>query len=137
MRKTALWLAGFVMLAVSPALAQEVDEVTHHGNPNSFLSNIVVVDDMIYLSGVLGDGETVQEQTRDIMETIQANLATVGATMDNVVKCTVYMADLSQRPQLNEVYRSYFPNTKPARSAVGVDLGGPLVEIECMAALPS
>ena len=56
--------------------------------------------------------------------------------MDDVVKCLVFMADLSERPQLNEVYASFFPNHKPARSAVGVDLNGPLVEIECIAILP-
>jgi enamine deaminase RidA (YjgF/YER057c/UK114 family) len=69
------------------------------------------------------------------MERIRTNLAEHGAVMDDIIKCTVFMADLSQRPALNEVYRSFFTDNRPARSAVGVDLGGPGVEIECMALL--
>ena len=102
------------------------------------LSNAVVAGNTVYLSGVLGDrgGPTVEEQTHAIMQTIRNNLAEVGGTMDDVVKCLVMMADLSERPKINPVYASYFPNTKPARSAIGVDLGGPLIEVECIAILP-
>ena len=57
--------------------------------------------------------------------------------MDQVVKCTVFLADMSEWPAMNEVYKTYFPVNPPARSAVGVSglaLGARL-EIECMAAL--
>jgi 2-iminobutanoate/2-iminopropanoate deaminase len=56
--------------------------------------------------------------------------------MDRVVKCTVFLADIAEWPAMNEVYRTYFPQNKPARSALG---GASLVrnarvEIECIAA---
>lgn len=106
-------------------------------NPNAVLSRMVIAGNTVYLSGVLGTqgGPEIEDQTRAVMESIRDSLAEVGATMDDVVKCTVYMADLSERPRLNPVYRSYFPNHAPARTAVGVDLGGPKVEIDCIAVL--
>lgn len=131
--------AALSLLTVAPGVAQDAERIRFiGGGPNATLSRMVIVDDMVYLSGILGTraGPEVEDQTLAIMETIRDSLAEVGATMDDVVKCTVYMADLSERPRLNEVYRSFFPDNQPARSAVGVDLGGAKVEIECMAALP-
>lgn len=119
------------------ATAQAADSLifVRPGGANSALSGAVIAGNTIYLSGVLGSGAGpgIAEQTTAVMESIRNNLADLGATMDDVVKCTVFMADLSERPQFNEIYRSYFPNHRPARSAVGVDLGGPRVEVECIA----
>ena len=135
-------LLGFlaVPLLVTETNAQESDSVRFIGgtSPTSALSTMVIADKTIYLSGVLGTraGPGIKEQATLVMETIRNNLSGVGATMDNVVKCLVFMADLSERPQFNEVYTSFFPNRKPARSAVGVDLGGARVEVECIAVLP-
>ena len=105
----------------------------------SALSRMVVVGNTVYLSGMLGNraGPGIAEQTTMVMESMKTALAEVGGTMDNVVKCLVFMADLSERPQFNEVYRSYFPTNRPARSAIGVDLGGAKVEVECIAVLPA
>lgn len=137
-RKVCTALSLMLLIAAAPACAQS--QVRHIGGegPNAVLADAVIVDDMIYLSGVLGTraGPGVQEQTQQVMETIRSTLAEHGATMDDIVKCTVYMADLSERPLLNEVYRSFFTDNRPARSAVGVDLGGARVEIECMAVIP-
>lgn len=138
MLRRSTGLAALVLsLFALPANAQESTEVVFHGNPESVLSSMVVAGNTVYLSGVLGNraGPEIEEQTRMVMETIRDRLAEVGGTMDDVVKCLVFMADLSERPRLNEVYASFFPNYKPARSAVGVDLGGPKVEIECIAVL--
>ena len=102
------------------------------------LSRMAVVGNTVYLSGVLGTraGPGVAEQAKLVMETIRTSLAEVGATMDDIVHCTVYMADLSERPAFNEVYSGFFTTSRPTRSAVGVDLGGPRVEVECTAVLP-
>ena len=132
-------LLAVVALAASPAAAQEGDRVRFiGGGPTATLSRMVVADNTVYLSGVLGTraGPGIVEQSTLVMETIRTSLAEVGATMDDVVKCLVFMADLAERPQFNEVYRSFFPTNKPARSAVGVDLGGARVEVECIAVLP-
>ena len=55
--------------------------------------------------------------------------------MDRIIKCTVFMADISEWPAMNEVYASYFPGPKPARSAAGANglALGARVEIECIA----
>ena len=102
------------------------------------LSRMVVAGNTVYLSGVLGTraGPGVAEQAKAVMETIRTSLSEVGATMDDVVHCTVYLADLSERPAFNEIYSSFFTSSRPARSAVGVDLGGPRVEVECTAVIP-
>ena len=58
------------------------------------------------------------------------------SSMARVVKCTAFLADLRDWPAMNEVYVTFFPGARPARSAVGVKelLYGARVEIECIAA---
>ena len=141
LRKIALG-AVLALTIAAPAAAQQPDSARFIGsaNPNTAFSRIVVAGDFIFLSGMLGSGggaTTIEDQTRRTLESIRDALTEVGATMDDVVKCTVYMADISQRSALNPIYNSFFPNHKPARTAVGgIDLGGPLVEIECLAYKP-
>ena len=57
--------------------------------------------------------------------------------MDDVVKCTVFLADIEEWADMNAVYVTYFPNHRPARSALGVSglALGARTEIECIAAL--
>ncbi len=105
-------------------------------------SSAVRVDKLLFLSGQLGilpgtmrlaDGGIAGE-TRQTMENISATLETFGSSMDRVVKCTVFLADMSEWGAMNEVYRTYFENP-PARSALGAS-GLALdarVEIECIA----
>ena len=104
-------------------------------------STAVRVGDMLYLSGALGlDRETgslveggIQPETQKTLENISQTLEAFGSSMDNVVKCTVFLADIAEWPAMNEVYRTFFPN-KPARSALGAS-GLALnarVEIECI-----
>lgn len=130
-----MWLAAPIALAQDAAPPDELRFIGASGAP---LSGAVVAGRTVYLSGVLGAnaGPTVEEQTHAIMQSIRKQLTDLGTDMDHVVKCLVFMADLSERPKLNPIYASYFPNHKPARSAIGVDLGGPKVEIECIAVLP-
>jgi reactive intermediate/imine deaminase len=106
-------------------------------------SEAVRVGDMLYLSGQLGivpgTSELVPggigEETRQAIENIKAILERNGSTLDRVVKCTVFLADINEWPNMNEVYRTYFPKAPPARSAVaasGLALNA-RVEIECIA----
>ncbi len=107
-------------------------------------SAAVRVDNMLYLSGALGydreqgalvDGG-IQPETRKTLENISATLEMFGSSMDKVVKCTVFLADISEWAAMNEVYVTFFPN-KPARSALGVN-GLALnarTEIECIAVI--
>ncbi len=78
----------------------------------------------------------IQGETRQTLDNISATLENFGSSMENVVKCTVFLADINEWAAMNEVYTTYFPN-KPARSALGVS-GVALnarVEIECIAVI--
>ena len=74
---------------------------------------------------------------RSSLKNIEALLAAAGATFDNVVKTTVFLADIADFAAVNEVYASKFTEPYPARSAVQVGAlpAGGLVEIEVVAAL--
>lgn len=106
-------------------------------------SDAVRVGDMLYLSGQLGilPGTTelapggIEGEARQAMENIKAILERHGSSMGQIVKCTVMIADIAEWPKFNEVYVTYFPDHKPARSAfaaAGIALNG-RVEVECWA----
>ena len=106
-------------------------------------SEVVRVHDMLYLSGQLGlvPGTTelvpggITGQTRQVLDNIKAILERNGSSLDRVVKCTVFLADIDEWPAMNEVYRTYFPANPPARSAMAASglAFDASVEIECMA----
>ncbi len=80
-------------------------------------------------------GEDVQTQTHQVLKNLQAVLASAGASLTNVVKTTVFLAQMSDFQAMNAVYASYFTEIAPARSTVAVaELPRKaLVEIECIA----
>ncbi|WP_078414557.1 RidA family protein [Priestia abyssalis] len=102
----------------------------------------IVVNNMFYSSGQIplrADGTLVeggiQEQTEQVFENLKAVLEAAGASLSTVVKATVFIKDMNDFAQLNEVYGIYFGEHKPARSCVEVarlpkDV---LVEIEVVA----
>jgi 2-iminobutanoate/2-iminopropanoate deaminase len=103
----------------------------------------VQVGNMLFMSGQLGiDPATgdfvsgaVKEQTVQSFKNIQAILAESGFTMDDVVKTTVFLADMSTFADMNEIYSAQFTGAFPARSAVAVKTlpKNGLVEIEVIA----
>lgn len=108
-------------------------------------SQALRVGPFIYVSGqgpndpVTGAivGETIEEQTARTMDNIKAILEAAGATMDHVVRCTVWMLDLSEFSRYNGVYATYFNDPKPTRATVGADLlNGIKIEIDAVAYLP-
>ena len=120
----------------------------YYKSPSPFATNLpfseaVQVGNLLYLSGQLGVDETgqvvaggVQAETKQAMEHIRAILARRGLTFDNVVKCLVMMADMSEWSAMNEVYITFFSKDRlPARSAMGVGslARGARLEIECIA----
>lgn len=78
-------------------------------------------------------GETIEEQTTQVLENIKAILEAGGATLEDVVKVSAHLADLSLFDRYNRVYVSYFSDPKPARTTVGSQLLGFLVEIDAIA----
>ena len=107
-------------------------------------SSAVRVDNTLYLSGNVGNVPGtldlapggIQGETRQTLDNIKTVLEQFGSSMDNVVKCTVFLADIGEWGAMNEVYKTYFKNP-PARSALGAS-GLALnarVEIECIATM--
>jgi reactive intermediate/imine deaminase len=130
-----------VIDASSPRPDPDVEYIP--GPPGLPFSSAVRVDNMLYLSGQLGaePGATsvveggVQAETRQTMENIKTVLEENGSSMNQVVKCMVFMADMSQWSAMNEVYVTFFPEHFPARSAFGATALAydAELEIECMA----
>lgn len=107
-------------------------------------SEAVCVGKMLYLSGMIGlEGPMkvipggITAETRQAMENIKATLERYGSSLDDVIKVTVMMADISEWAEMNKVYVTYFAQNLPARSAMGVNglVFGARVEIECIAVL--
>lgn len=63
-------------------------------------------------------GTTTAQQTEQVIKNLQAVLAAAGTSLGNVVKTTVYLADMADFAQMNEVYAKHFGTHKPARSTV-------------------
>jgi 2-iminobutanoate/2-iminopropanoate deaminase len=87
----------------------------------------------------LAFGGDIKEQTERILEAHKANLEAMGSSLANVLKVTVFLADVkTEKNAMNEVYAKYFPKDAPARSAVGVDFPDTAtrVEIELVAWIP-
>lgn len=101
----------------------------------------VVMDGTLYVSGqaavdfktsrfVLG---TIEEETHLTLQNIKSIVEAAGGLMENVVKCTVHLSDINDFDRYNEVYATYFPGIKPARTTVQSVLGeGIKVEIDCI-----
>lgn len=106
-------------------------------------SSAVVVGDTIYLSGEIGrapgSGTLVEggvaAETAAIFENYKATLARLGASLDDIVKCTVFLDDMSKYDEMNAAYAQALPDPKPSRSTFGVDglAMGAALEIECLA----
>ena len=106
-------------------------------------SRVIEANGVIYLAGHLGRdsetrkyGKTMEAQTKATLENIGATLKTVNASHADIVRCQVFMTDISKFSEMNAAYRKFFPSNPPARTTVGVaSLAAPdaLIEIECTA----
>jgi 2-iminobutanoate/2-iminopropanoate deaminase len=108
------------------------------------LSQAVRAGDFVYVSGqvpVRADGSVVdggiEPQTRQVLDNVKAALALAGATLDDVVKTTVWIEDARDFGGMNKVYASYFAKQPPARTTVESRLMIDIkVEIEAVAFAP-
>ncbi len=148
MNKLPLLIAAFCVCGceVNVNHDNEVEYLQAPGTEDMNLpfSSAVRVGDLLFLSGSIGlvpgtrdlaDGG-IQGETRQTMDNIRNTLETFGSSLDKVVKCSVFLADMAEWGAMNEVYRTYFENP-PARSALGASglALGARVEIECIAVL--
>lgn len=144
MKTLCILLAGFLF----PVAALAGGDPVFHAPPGDRdwpFSEAVVAGDLLFVSGAIGvDPATgglveggIGPETRQTMENIERSVEKYGSSMERVVKCTVFLADIAEWAAMNEVYVTYFPKGKPARSALGAS-GLALdarVEIECIAML--
>lgn len=80
-------------------------------------------------------GKTVEEQTRQVVKNLEAVLAAGGATLADVVQCTVHLDSPDLWTAFNDTYKELMPKPYPTRTAVGASLRGFLVEITAVAYL--
>lgn len=114
--------------------------------PISHYADAVVAGDTLYVSGIVPvdetgavvAGEDVVAQARRVFATMERVLAAAGATAADVVKVTVYLLDVDDRPAINPVRQAFFGDVRPASTLVEVSrlaVPGALLEIEAIAHL--
>ena len=110
--------------------------------PGGAYSQAIVEGDLIYLAGQVpanpetGDLELgdIRSQTARVLENMRLILEAAGSSLDNVIRCNVYLRDIGDFATMNEVYAASFRAPYPARTTVQVILArGMGVEIDCIA----
>ena len=144
MKTTQSLLIGLLALVGATTAAAQV-KFSNSGASGFPISDVVQVGNTLYLSGQLGmvpgTGKLasggIEVESRQAMDNIQRILKSHGYEMRDVVKCTVFLADVAEFGQFNEVYTRYFEADRyPARSALGgiSMVKDARVEVECLAA---
>ncbi len=98
----------------------------------------VLVNDTLYISGQIGmdaqsgalKNSSIKEEAAQVMQNLQAILNAAGLTFDNVVKTTIFLTDMNQFSQVNDVYGAYFAAAPPARETVQVSALPRFVNVE-------
>jgi 2-iminobutanoate/2-iminopropanoate deaminase len=115
--------------------------------PISHYTDAVRAGDLLFVSGVvpvdakgrLVGGDDVVEQARAVFEGLRRVLAAAGAGPQDVVKVTVFLTDVDERPAINPVRQEFFGETRPASTLVEVSrlaIPGARLEVEAVAVLP-
>ena len=115
-----------------------------YGSSHVPLSPAVRAGDFVYVSGQVPTGAdgsivagNVEAQTRQVLDNVKAALALAGATLDQVVKTTVILADARDFGAFNRVYAGYFPSEPPARTTIEARLMVDIrIEIDVIAYAP-
>ena len=141
--RTVYALAFAAALAAQPLAAQAAPRISHQPANGRPYSAAVQVGDFYWLSGKVGataesramtEGRVATE-TRNIMEAFRTLFTELGLDFGDVVKGTVFLADIGGYAEMNEVYGEYFQADPPARETVAVKelVGGAAIEISFVA----
>jgi len=114
--------------------------------PSGAYSAAVVAGDYVFVAGQgpidpetgATRGKNVTDQTRLTLANLEAHLSAAGATLADVVRVNVHLASIADFDEFNAVYADVFAEEepRPARTTVGSELAGILVEIDCIAYVP-
>ena len=134
--RSAILLAtlGFALPAAAAAQAREPI-----GQPTATLTPAIRVGNLVFASGALPGRDadsTIQSQTTSTLNNIKRTLESAGTTIENAVKCTVYLVDGADFRGMNEAYAKFWPQNPPTRTTVVVKalvVPSAKLEIECMA----
>lgn len=138
-RMTAVAILSMVVTAPLAAQAREA-----LGQSSATLTPAIRVGNMVYASGALPSrganaDTTIQGQTKSTLENLKRTMEMAGTTMENAVKCTVFLVEGSDFRGMNEAYAAFWPVSPPARTTVVVKalvVPGAKLEIECIAVMP-
>lgn len=144
---TGLWaLTALAAFTTAHAAGPEYFALPSNGGPPLPFSESVQVGDLLFLAGTVGaaPGKTgvvpggIGPEARRAMDNIKETVERHGGSMEQLVKCTVFLADIKEWPAFNEVYREYFKTHFPARSAFATSglAFNARVEVECIAYIP-
>ena len=138
-----LFSLGSLLLVSCTTVAPQYLTLPERAALNAPYSDAVRAGNLLFLSGTVGSAPGTRQvvaggvaaETRQALENVKHNLESHGSSMAEVVKCSVFLADINDFETMNGVYREYFTTNKPVRTTVGVN-GLPMgarVEIECLA----
>jgi 2-iminobutanoate/2-iminopropanoate deaminase len=142
----AVFIAAPLTATAGPAANVEYFPMPSTGGPPLPFSEAVRVGDTLYVSGQIGvvPGTLtlvpggIGPETHRVLDNIKAIVERHGGSMEQVVKCTVFLADIKEWPAFNEIYRDYFKTNPPARSALAASAlaFNARTEVECIAFVP-
>lgn len=122
--------------SIVPVSSNDVPKAIGPYSPAVSYGNLVYTSGQIGLSPVTNTlvGDDIASQTHQALKNLRVILEAAGSDMNHVIKVTVFMKDLNDFSKMNDIYKDYFPEIKPARSTVQVARlpKDALVEIECV-----
>lgn len=139
----ALPVSAAARMTKAKAAKKVIYKTGEKPSPKAILSPGIQFGNLLFVSGAgAHDPKThkvvegpISNQVRQCLENLKAVLEAAGSSLDRVLKCNVFLTDITNFQAMNEVYHTFFPTDAPARSTVGVkDLPAESpVEIECIA----
>ena len=111
-------------------------------NPAGPYSQAIIADKFVFVAGQTprdpqtgAISDNIKDQTRQTIKNLEAVLTEAGSSLENIVRSDVFLTDLKYFSEMNEVYKEMIPSPYPARTTVGTQLRGILVEIAVIALL--
>jgi 2-iminobutanoate/2-iminopropanoate deaminase len=130
-------VAGVAAAAAAPAVAQEKPTKKVLKKGSALFNSTVSYGNLLFIAGVGAHFEgDIAAHTKHVLDTIQKLLEEAGSSMDKVLKCNVYLADLKDYDEMNKVFKGRFGAEPPVRTTIAAAGGIPgksLVEIDVIA----